>query len=166
MDGRANPEAKDSLYERDFHEWAMAQAAALRAAAEGRTAGAVDWDNLIEEVESLGRSELSQLESRLTTIAVHLLKLACSGDTDPAPGWRVTVLRTREDTAALLRASPSLRRRVPELADDLAPRARRLAARELEAYADRAGAMRAERSAPLTADQLLSDWWPDQPPPG
>jgi hypothetical protein len=45
-----------SLYEADFFRWTEEQAAALR---ENRSAG-IDWDNLAEEIETLGRSEKKQ----------------------------------------------------------------------------------------------------------
>ncbi len=45
----------DDLYERDFYAWAQTQVRALRDRAGG--ANALDYDNLAEEVETLGRSE-------------------------------------------------------------------------------------------------------------
>jgi uncharacterized damage-inducible protein DinB len=58
------------LYETDFFLWTKEQAAALRA---GRL-DALDRDNLAEEVESLGRKDRRELESRLTVLVMHLLK--------------------------------------------------------------------------------------------
>lgn len=45
------------LHERDYYSWAQEQARALR---EHRIEG-IDWDNLAEEVEDLGRSETARL---------------------------------------------------------------------------------------------------------
>ncbi len=55
----------DDLYDRDFLAWSEHQAALLRRLAAGeRVDQAVDWSNVIDEVESLGRSELRACESR------------------------------------------------------------------------------------------------------
>ena len=43
------------LYDEDFWGWTQEQAGALKR----RDPGAIDWDNVIEEVETLGRSEKS-----------------------------------------------------------------------------------------------------------
>ena len=48
-----------NLYETDFYTWTQEQAALLR---EGRVASA-DLPNIVEELETLGRSELSALVS-------------------------------------------------------------------------------------------------------
>ncbi len=63
-------EAREDLYERDYYSWALEQAQALRA----RRTEALDWENLAEEVEGLGRGEVRELESRLEVLLVHLLK--------------------------------------------------------------------------------------------
>ncbi len=47
-------------YERDFYGWTQEQAALLRAG----QLNDLDIANLIEEVESMGRSEKRELESR------------------------------------------------------------------------------------------------------
>ncbi len=59
-----------SAYEADFHDWALAQADAIRR----RSANEMDWDNIAEEVESLGRSQRGGLRSRLGVLVAHLLK--------------------------------------------------------------------------------------------
>jgi hypothetical protein len=57
------------LYDTDFHEWAETQAALLRS----RSANALDWDNLAEEIESLARRDRREIRNRLTIICQHLL---------------------------------------------------------------------------------------------
>ena len=47
------------LYERDYYSWALEQATILRE----RRIAELDFDNLAEEVEDLGRSLADQLES-------------------------------------------------------------------------------------------------------
>lgn len=57
-------------YESDLYEWTREQADALRR----RAANELDWDNLAEEIESLGTSNQDQIESRLENLILHLLK--------------------------------------------------------------------------------------------
>ena len=60
-----------TLYETDFYAWTQRQADLLRA----ETFEEVDWRNLIEEIETLGRSEKNEVQSRLIVLIMHLLKL-------------------------------------------------------------------------------------------
>lgn len=59
-----------STYENDFYTWTQQQAALLKS---GKFSD-LDVDNLIEEIETMGRSEKRELESRLTILLLHLLK--------------------------------------------------------------------------------------------
>src|SRR5918996_667462 len=88
-------------YEDDLFAWTQEQAALLRAHA----ASGIDWENLAEEIESMGGRDRRKLESRLTVILLHLLK------------WQAQpALRTqRREVRKLLRQSPSLWRDVPGL---------------------------------------------------
>ncbi|GFO72474.1 hypothetical protein BJAS_P2750 [Bathymodiolus japonicus methanotrophic gill symbiont] len=57
-------------YDSDFYGWTQEQADLLKA---GRLSE-LDIDNLLEEVETMGRSERRELDSRLTVLLIHLLK--------------------------------------------------------------------------------------------
>jgi Domain of unknown function DUF29 len=59
-----------SDYQKDFYSWTREQAELLRS---GRF-NELDIVNLIKEIETMGRSEKRELESRLTVLLVHLLK--------------------------------------------------------------------------------------------
>jgi hypothetical protein len=76
--------AKD-LYEHDYVAWAEAQAAALRARDGGRNA--LDYENLAEEIEDLGRSEIHACESQIENIIEHLLKIEFVGPRETIPHW-------------------------------------------------------------------------------
>ena len=106
------PPTSDALYEGDFALWAEQQAAHLRA---GRF-GALDIENVAEEIESLSRSDKREVVSRLATIIEHLLKLAFSADEQPRAGWWHTVRRERHKIEELLQESPSLRPQLPAFA--------------------------------------------------
>jgi hypothetical protein len=68
------PDVK-TLYDEDFVAWSEQQAEALRAAARTGSNQQLDWENLAEEIESLGRSQRRELRSRLSVIMEHLVKL-------------------------------------------------------------------------------------------
>ena len=55
-----------NLYETDFYAWTQRQSTLLRQ----EEFEAVDWNNLIEEIETLGRSEQNELESRLQVVPI------------------------------------------------------------------------------------------------
>ncbi|MEO1745806.1 MAG: DUF29 domain-containing protein, partial [Pseudomonadota bacterium] len=67
----------------------------------------------------LGKSLKRELENRLETILVHLIKLSVSVAEDPKPGWRRTVREQRRQVARLLRDSPSLKRHANEVYPDV-----------------------------------------------
>ena len=78
----------DDLYTADILRWSGQQADLLRRLARGeRVNDAIDWDNLIEEVETVGRSELASVRSLLARALEHLLKLHGWPD-GPANKWR------------------------------------------------------------------------------
>src|SRR3954463_5198548 len=68
--GLAPADSRPAEYWKDFYSWLMEQARAVR---EGRW-GAVDRENLAEEIESLGREQFNKLESALRVLLVHFLK--------------------------------------------------------------------------------------------
>ena len=150
-------------YHADFTAWLLEQADRLRA----RDADALDWENLADEIESLGLNNHRELTSRLRVIMIHCLKLMLSRDDRPRAGWRVTIMTQRDELAGLLAQSPSLRRRVPELAVDLFDKSRKRALADLSGHepdriADYRNAARA--LSPIDADRLLDDeWFPDPP---
>ncbi|HRJ60288.1 MAG TPA: DUF29 domain-containing protein [Azospirillaceae bacterium] len=103
---------KPISYDEDVYLWSVEQAAALRQAAASGSNLPVDWENVAEEIESVGRSELHALESALMRVIEHLLKLEYSPAIDPRAGWRSSVLKHRIRAAAELEDSPSLRGRL------------------------------------------------------
>lgn len=101
-----NPELKttSSLYETDFALWTEQTVELLRE----RNFKEVDWENVIEEIESLGRSEKHALESQLTRVIMHMLKW----DYQPerrSNSWRGSIVEGRTQIRRLLKASPSLK---------------------------------------------------------
>src|SRR5262249_61141493 len=105
-----------TLYDEDFLVWSRQQAKALRSAARGSSNQTLDWQNLAEEIEDLGKRERRELASRVSTIIEHLIKLARSPAKNPRRAWRQTVRRSRIEIGRILQQSPSLRNEVPHVA--------------------------------------------------
>lgn len=101
----------DGLYDRDVLIWSEQQADLLRRLAAGeRVNDAVDWPNLIEEVEALGRSELRSCGSLLRQAMAHLLKLQAWPGSRAAGHWRAETLAFLDDARASF--TPSMRQRI------------------------------------------------------
>ncbi|MBC7799585.1 MAG: DUF29 domain-containing protein [Gemmatimonadaceae bacterium] len=78
-----------SLYDTDILTWSEVQAALLRRLAAGeRLNDAIDWPNVIEELESLGRSDLKSCTSLLRQALIHLLKIHAEPGSSAVRHWR------------------------------------------------------------------------------
>jgi len=96
--------ASSRLYDTDFYGWIQQQANTLRA---GNFA-ALDLDNLLEEIESMGKSEKRELESRMELLLMHLLKWWFQPERRSA-SWEATIIEQRKRVAKHLRENPSLK---------------------------------------------------------
>jgi hypothetical protein len=151
-----------SLYDRDFVLWTEEQSALLRSGQGSNLP--LDWQNLAEEIESLGKSDRRALTSHITRILRHLLKLAASHATAPRAGWQESIEEARGEIEILLADSPSLRREVDELIRKQSPVAAKRAAADLARQGEPMEKVwvRLERGG-FTADQVLGDWFPEPP---
>jgi hypothetical protein len=91
------------LYEKDFFAWTQAQADALRR----RSANELDWDNLVEEIDSMGRQQRSELHSHFVILIQHLLKWRHQ-PARRSRSWRLRVEEQRREIEALIGDNPSL----------------------------------------------------------
>lgn len=153
------------LYEQDVVLWSAEQAQALRAAQTARinTPSPIDWENVAEEIESLGTSQRSELKSRIAIILEHLLKLQTSPSVEPRNSWMDTIDVQRRDVGFLLESSPSLRREAASLIEKELPRARHDVRRKLARYRERP--LTDPELITYTEDQVLGEWLPDDPSP-
>jgi Domain of unknown function DUF29 len=139
-------------YEQDFFAWTQEQAQVLRA----RETPGLDWDNLAEEIDSMGRRDRRKLEGRLRRILHHLLKWQVQPGLR-GPSWRNTLIEQRRQAEKLLKESPSLRSSLRELVDEAYPDAVRDAVNE--------SGLRPQTFAadcPFTIDQILDpEYLPD-----
>ncbi len=149
----------DRGYDTDLALWAEEQARALRDVGHAGTNLPIDWENVAEEIEALGKSQGRELASRIRTILVHLLKLQGSPATEPSAGWRETIQVQRNEIEAVLADSPSLRPTIPTVIDNELGKARRVAALALAGYGEQSRVDLG--SLCYSADQVLEDWFPD-----
>lgn len=155
-----------TLYERDFVAWSSQQAEALRSAARTGSNQTLDWENLAEEIESLGTSQRSALASQIRRVVRHLLKLQHSPAPGPRRGWIESIVDARAEIEDLFETSPSLRTGLDRQISRQAERAASLAMRDLEANGELDPAAAAALSATAyTRDQIIDDWFPGEPLP-
>lgn len=162
----------NELYWTDCYTWAMQQADALRR----RDFAAVDWDNVIEEIEDVGRSERRSWTSHCATLVSHMLKLEHWRSQDPEVGqtWIDTILAARRHMHDTLDDNPGLRSQQEEMLRTAWKRGRRDAKADMAEYqtAAREGpkykkALRDwERALPDSCPYALvaiedPEWWPD-----
>ncbi len=101
-----------SIYEQDFYLWLQTTAQSLK---DGKF-NEIDIPNLIEEIESMGRSERRELRSRLIVLLMHLLKWQYQPE-KRSESWRSTITEQRIDIEELLEDSPSLKAVILEVFD-------------------------------------------------
>ncbi|MGK7881263.1 MAG: DUF29 domain-containing protein [Crocosphaera sp.] len=99
-------QSTETLYEQDYNLWLEKTVKNLRL----REFSEIDLDNLIEELESMGRSDKRALKSLLTRLFEHLLKIAY-WETERSYNqnkWKVEIRTFRQQITDLLNDSPSL----------------------------------------------------------
>lgn len=96
-------------HEEDLYGWAMANAALLK---KGKFNEA-DMENIIEEMEALGRSEKHELINRLSLVIVHLLKWQFQPNMR-GHSWIYTIEEQRKRIKLHLRDNPSLKTKINE----------------------------------------------------
>ncbi len=149
------------LYATDIVLWSERQGELLRRRGAGELVNdaELDWPNITEEIEALGRSERASLRSKINTVIEHLMRLETSPATDPRRGWKITVSRARGDIGELLNDSPSLHRFIPEMLTSQTLRARKDVAEWLAIYGEQP--LTDITGLTYTEDQVLADWFPD-----
>ncbi len=139
----------DGLYELDALAWTEQQAGLVRRLAAGeRVNDAVDWPDVIEEIEALGQSELHGCTRLLRHAMAHLLHLHAWPESRAAGHWRGETLAFLDDARSYF--SPSMRQRInvdAEYAKVL---------RQVRAGTDESGEYRALPTVcPFTLDGLI-----------
>lgn len=96
----------NDLYDKDILAWSERQAELLRRLARGeRVNDQIDWENVCEEVESVGGSELHRTESLLTQALRHRLKIMAWPNSPEVPHWREDMVLFQMDAARAFQES-------------------------------------------------------------
>jgi len=139
-----------SDYDTDILTWSERQAALLRRVAAGeRVNDQVDWDNVAEEIESVGRSEVKAVRSALLQALLHNLKAEAWPLSPYVDHWRAEAARARGDAADDF--TESMRQRI-----DIAAIYRR-ALQAMPAKIDGQPPLPVPAECPVTLDELLAE---------
>jgi hypothetical protein len=142
----------NTLYERDFYAWTNEQAALPRA---GQLSEA-DIENIVEEIESMGRSEKREPSSRLTVLLTHLSKWQFQ----PArrgKSWCIGIEQQRDQIDDHLNENPSLRVQLEASIRTAYRDAKRETEKETDLESDTFAA-----NCPFTFGEMMDEgFWPD-----
>lgn len=158
-----------TLYREDVFAWSKEQASALRSAARGGSNPKLDWENLAEEIESVGISQLHELKSHIRNIIEHLLKLQYSRASYPRNGWAESIYaesiyNARDEIEVVLDDSRSLKGEIEVAVNAEHKRGSRKAIRELAKHGELDAALIARiHATAYTPEQILGDWFPPEP---
>ena len=137
-------------YDTDLYGWTIEQAGALRR----RAVNELDYDNLAEEIESVGRSERREIGSRLAILLIHLLSWHYQPEKQ-SESWRASVSEARQRIEDVLSDNPSLR----AFPAEALPSAYRLAI--LDRTIRRLELRHLPEACPWTIEDVLrDDFWP------
>lgn len=100
-------------HEKDVYGWAIHTAQLLRE----KKMNEVDFDNIIEEMEALGRSEKHELINRVSLVISHLLKWQFQPDFR-GRSWHGTIKEQRKRAKMIIKENPSLKSKVEEVLID------------------------------------------------
>ena len=114
------------LYEQDYQQWLEKTVKLLR----DRSFELLDLDNLIEEIEDMGKSSKREVFNRLVVLLIHLLKWKYQ-PARQCNSWLSTINDQRRQLFILFRDSPSLQKSyLPTIFDECYQMACKLAAKE------------------------------------
>jgi hypothetical protein len=140
-----NNQTSFSLYDRDYYKWIQETIEKLKL----QQFDMVDWENLIEEIEDMGRSEKHAVESFLLRLLEHLLKLNYwEGEKERnANHWASEIVNFRMQLKDRLAESPSLNSKIDSTYQRIYPTAKRAISKLFKLPDD----------AEITLDEALDD---------
>ena len=104
MTAKLSVKNHSQLYEKDFCLWIETTAKLLK---QGQFSQ-LDIENLVEEIETMGRSEKNALKSNLIIVFLHLLKWQYQPD-KRSRSWKSSILEHRRRLHEAFKDSPSLK---------------------------------------------------------
>ncbi|HUB16778.1 MAG TPA: DUF29 domain-containing protein [Acetobacteraceae bacterium] len=99
-------------YDTDIVVWSDRQAELLRRRAAGELVNdaELDWPNIAEEIESVGREQVHAVQSLLRQAMIHRLKIMAWPRSSHVAGWQDEDLGFRQEAAD--RYTPAMRQRI------------------------------------------------------
>lgn len=113
------------IYEQDFNQWLKITANLLQQ----KKFKEIDLDNLIIELESMGKSNKRELISRLIILIMHLLKWKYQPQKQ-SKSWLSTINEQRLQLELILEQNPSLKREIEQIITQRYEKARKMASQE------------------------------------
>lgn len=96
----------NNLYEVDFSQWIDQQVNLLKS----KEYEHIDLENIIEEIESMGKSDRRSLIKQFVRLVMHLLKFKYQPEKqETGSSWAKSIRDARTEIHGILRDSPSLR---------------------------------------------------------
>jgi hypothetical protein len=141
----------NDLYDTDILLWSEQQAELLRRRAAGELVNdaELDWPNIAEEIDSVGREQRHAVESLLLQALIHMLKAEAWPLARDVPHWQAEARVFRAQ--ARRRFVPSMRQRI-DLTGIYAD-----ALRGVPETIDGQAPLPLSDACPVTLDDLLSD---------
>lgn len=139
-------------HNKDFHAWCLDQVTFL----ERRELQNIDWENLIQEIQSMGASERQELENRLCVLFAHLLKWIYQKDYR-SNSWKQTIKEQRRKVLRKMENFPSLKSHLTKIVDSAYEFSVLQATRETGIPEETF-----PTEMPFTVEQALNnEWWPE-----
>ena len=115
------------LYTTDYYLWLQDTIEKLKQ----QNYEQIDWENLIDEIEDMPKSERRSLSSNLVIVLLHLLKWQYQLDRR-SQSWKLSIVKHRIRIEETLEDSPSLKGYLVEILEKQYQKAIRLASAETE----------------------------------
>ena len=129
------------LYDKDFYKWTQEQAALL----EEKRFSELDFVNLQEEIQSLGKSDKRALRSQLKRLLMHRLKEKYQPHKqENSRSWKVSIADAETEIKYLVQDSPSLKKELSKI--------------YAETYADACKEASIETGLPLNTFPKKCEW--------
>lgn len=94
----------NNLYEKDYYLWVED----ILQKIQNKRWDEMDWDNLWEEIDDMGKSQKQRLTSNLRILLMHLLKWEFQPE-KRTNSWKYTIIEHRRRILEQLEDSPSLK---------------------------------------------------------
>lgn len=100
------------IYERDLNLWREQIAIAIK----NKDYESIDWDDLLEEIEDMGKSEQRALKSYTRRLIQHILKIKYweSERDRNKKHWEIEIKNFRQEIKEVLENAPSLKKYLAE----------------------------------------------------